>query len=122
MLLLLLLVHAVDFELDAIKIVKSNEKAYDGENQNMDALDNHMLRNIEAFLEHNLSTFKTVRSSKLGREFKDVNVLYHLLDLARNKLRDMTSSSSLKKRESRKAGEKTAENEVVEEGDGNNEK
>ncbi|CAN8067835.1 unnamed protein product [Agarophyton chilense] len=48
----------------------------------MDKLDNRTMRNIEAFLEHTLPNFKTVRSSSLGREFncveeveQEINVL-----------------------------------------------
>lgn len=39
----------------------------------MDQVDNRTMRNIEAFLEHTLPNFKTVRSSSLGREFMSVN-------------------------------------------------
>ncbi|PXF43829.1 Ankyrin repeat, bromo and BTB domain-containing protein [Gracilariopsis chorda] len=76
------------------KSYKEGEKG-DGEVElDMDRLDNRTMRNIEAFLEHTLPNFKTVRSSSLGREFSCLEEIEEEMKDLRARLGALKKSSS----------------------------
>eukprot|EP00174_Griffithsia_okiensis_P000526 GO256005.1.p1 GENE.GO256005.1~~GO256005.1.p1 ORF type:complete len:146 (-),score=13.29 GO256005.1:141-527(-) len=65
----------------------------------MDVLDNKMYRNVEAFLEE-FASFKTVRSSTLGREFSSLEILHAEVQRVKDRLAKVNEPKKPDQRES----------------------